>query len=73
MLVMTMGVGLELVLVLELELALELVLEFGSFDKQEERDLVGISLFEDLKGWKKDRDLRIPAASNQALASDLAV
>jgi hypothetical protein len=44
------------------------VLEFGSFDKQEERDLVGISLFEDLKGWKKDQDLRIPAPSNQALA-----
>jgi hypothetical protein len=32
------------------------VLELGSFDKQVERDLVRISLFEDLKGWKKDRD-----------------
>lgn len=27
-----------------------LVVEWGSFDKQEERDLVRISLFEDLKG-----------------------
>ena len=48
-------------------------LELESFDKQEERDLVGISLFEDLRGWKKDRDLRIPVPSNQVLASDLAV